>query len=130
MLKPLTKNHCIKKYDLDICKLFFYTNYLIIEVKEGVCFDHEKAKKISELTKLHFGDSPFGYISHRINSYSINPTDYLKIREVFPYLKAFAVVTYTPIQESNVKFENLFYYGKMMIFNDLNLAEYWVEEQF
>ncbi len=122
MLKPLMKERLIQKYSLDMGEVFFFENYLIIEVAEGICFNHEKATELSLLTNLHFGNRPFGYISHRINSYSLKPTDYMKIREVFPNLAVFVVVAYTTAQEISVKIERIFYHDKIKIFETLEMA--------
>ncbi len=125
----MNKENAIKEYNLEVGKVTFYDNYLIIEVAEGVSFDYQKAKELSRLTNLHFEGRPFGYISHRINSYSIEATDYTKIKEVFPNLEAFAVVVFNRVQESSVRIENMFFEDGIMTFDDLVTAEAWIREQ-
>ncbi len=129
MSKPITENGHVKKYDLDFGKVFFYENYLIIEVAEGICFDYEKAKEISLLTNLHFGNQPFGYISHRVNSYSLEPTGYMKMEVIFPHLKVFSAVTYTKFQKSGISVENMFYQDEIKRFDNLEEAVEWTKEQ-
>ncbi|MEW7292950.1 hypothetical protein [Aquimarina sp. 2304DJ70-9] len=129
MSKPTNKEGLIKSYHLDMGKVSFYKNYLIIEVAEGTSFNHEKAKQLSELTNLHFGDSAFGYISNRVNSYSLEPLDYLKIKEVFPNIKAFAVVIYNNLQKTSVSIENIFYYDNIVSFERIEDAKNWMNEQ-
>ncbi|WP_109300861.1 hypothetical protein [Aquimarina sp. AU474] len=119
----------VKSYDLDIGKVIFYKNYLVIEVAEGISFNHEKATKLSVLTNLHFGDLPFGYISHRVNSYSLEATDYMRIKEVFPNLTAFAVVVYNKFQETSVRIENMFFEDGIMTFDNLDYAKAWIAEK-
>ncbi len=119
----------VKAYNLDLGKVIFYKNYLVIEVAEGISFNHEKAKKLSVLTNLHFGNAPFGYISHRINSYSLEATDYMKIKEVFPNLSAFAVVVYNKLQETSVRIENMFFEDGIMKFDKLEDAKAWILEK-
>ncbi|AXT59691.1 hypothetical protein D1816_04740 [Aquimarina sp. AD10] len=119
----------IKTYDLEMGKVIFYKNFLVIEVAEGICFDYDKAEKLSKLTNLHFEDRPFGYISHRVNSYSTEPTDYLRIKEVFPNLKVFTVVIYNRFQETSVRIENMFYQDGILTFENLEKAKTWVMKQ-
>ncbi len=129
MSKPITEDDFIKSYNLDMGKVLFYTNYLVIEIAEGVNFDFEKAQELSVLTKLHFEGRPFGYISHRIHSYSLQPADYMRIKEVFPNIEVFAVVTYNKLQEASVKIESMFFTKGIMSFTKLEIAKAWVKEQ-
>ncbi|MBG6129658.1 putative ubiquitin-like protein YukD [Aquimarina sp. EL_43] len=129
MSNPIKNDKLIKQYDLELGKVFFYVNYLIIEVAEGVCFDYEKAKTLSLLTNLHFGNRSFGYISHRINSYSLEATDYMKIKDVFPNIKAFAAVTYNETQKTSIRIENMFYQEGIVSFENIEEAIRWVTEQ-
>ncbi len=130
MLKSLINERLVQKYSLCIGELFFFENYLIIEVAEGICFNYEKATEISLLTNLHFGNRPFGYISHRVNSYSLKPMDYLKTKEIFPNIEMFVVVAYTTAQEISVKIERIFYPDKIKIFETLEMAVVSVENHF
>ncbi len=119
----------VKRYDLELGKVTFYSNYLVIEVTEGICFDFNKAKELSILTDLHFKNKSFGYISNRINSYSLEPTDYMKIKEVFPNLKAFAAVVYNKLQQTSINIENMFLQEGIITFDDLEVAKNWIKEQ-
>ncbi len=129
MSKPTNAEGLIKNYDLDMGKVSFFKNYLIIEVAEGTSFNHKKAKQLSTLTNLHFGNNAFGYISNRVNSYSLEPLDYLKIKEVFPNIKAFAVVTYNNLQKTSVSIENIFYYDNIVSFECIDEAQKWMNQQ-
>ncbi|GAA4277379.1 STAS/SEC14 domain-containing protein [Aquimarina mytili] len=129
MLRPINEGEFVKKYDLEIGKVSFYKNYLIIEVAEGISFNHEKAKQLSRLTELHFGNQPFGYISNRINSYSLEPMDYLKIKEILPNIKAFAVVAYNNFQKASVRIENMFYQDGIVTFEQIEEAVKWIKDK-
>ncbi len=119
----------VKSYTLTVGKALFYKNYLVIEVAEGAFFDFEKAKELSLLTKLHFKNEPFGYISNRIHSYSLQPTDYMRIKEVFPNIKVFAVVTYSKMQKASISVENMFFTEGIKTFTNLEMAKKWVKDQ-
>lgn len=129
MPKSINYNKQIKQYNLEMGKVVFFKNYLVIEVAEGISFDYEKAKKLSELTNFHFEDRPFGYISNRVNSYSLEPIDYTRIKEVFPNIVAFAAVTYSKSQKTSVKIENMFYQEGIVSFDSLEKAIKWVEKE-
>ncbi|PKV51247.1 hypothetical protein ATE84_3321 [Aquimarina sp. MAR_2010_214] len=129
MSRPIKKDKIIKQYDLEMGKVFFYENYLIIEVAEGVCFDYEKAEVLSLLTNLHFGDRSFGYVSHRVNSYSLEAIDYMKIQDVFPNMKAFAAVTYNELQKTSIRIENMFHQDGIVSFDNIEEAIKWVTEK-
>ncbi len=127
MLKPINEGSFLRKYDLEIGQVSFYKNFLVIEVAEGISFNQEKAKQLSKLTDLHFENRPFGYISNRINSYSLEPMDYLKIKEILPNIKAFAVVAYTNSQKASVRIENMFHPDGLVTFEHIDDAVTWIE---
>lgn len=129
MSEYYNEEEVVKMYDLAMGKVFFYQNYLVIEVAEGMSFNHESAKELSVLTNLHFENKPFGYISNRIHSYSLDPMDYAKIREVFPNLKSFAIVTYNDLQKTSVRIEKIFFKGKINTFENLKDAINWVKNE-
>lgn len=129
MLKPINEGDAVKRYDLDFGKVSFFKNYLIIEVAEGISFNHEKAIALSKLTNYHFGNREFGYISNRVNSYSLQPTDYLKIKQALPNIKVFAIVTYNDFQKASVKIESMFYHDHMFAFDCVKEAVDWVKNQ-
>ncbi|WP_062055610.1 hypothetical protein [Aquimarina longa] len=126
MLQPIKNNQVIKQYDLEIGKIVFYKNYLIIEVAEGICFDYEKAKQISRLTDLHYKNHSFGYISNRVNSYSLEPIDYMRIKNIFPNMIAFAAVIYNKSQKASIRIENMFYQDGIASFESLEEAVKWI----
>ncbi|MFD0862905.1 hypothetical protein ACFQ1M_11885 [Sungkyunkwania multivorans] len=125
----ITQERLIKQYNLDVGKVFFYENYLITEIAEGTCFGFRTAKELTKLVHTHFKGRSFGYISHRINSYSVVPTDYLSLKETFPNLEAFAVVAYDEVQLLNIDIENIFFSGNIKSFVNLNHASNWVLEK-
>ena len=82
------KETLIKKYDLDIGSFYFYRNFVIGEIKEGIITTHENSKELFKLGKEYYGlTTPFVYISNRVNSYSFDPTGHYKSMKIFPNLK-------------------------------------------
>lgn len=119
----------IKKYALDVGDFYFYENYMVAEVKEGIAFSFENATEILKLGKIHYNNTtPFVYISNRKNSYSFNPTSHFKTAPMFPNLKGFASVTYDPINNEIAEMEQSFLNTPSRNFNTLEDALNWVEE--
>ncbi|WAC01185.1 hypothetical protein N7U66_13705 [Lacinutrix neustonica] len=129
MSQALENYKLIKSYTFNFGKVDFYENFLITEISEGFCFDIDDALKVSELVTLHFQDKPFAYISNRVHSYSLIPMNYLKIKEVFPTIAAFAAVTYTVLQESMIDVENTFLDGFLKNFNSVDQAVSWCQSK-
>ncbi|WP_052503456.1 hypothetical protein [Lacinutrix sp. Hel_I_90] len=129
MSQALNPYKLVKTYRFNFGKVDFYENFLVTEISEGFCFDIEEALKISELVTLHFRDKPFAYISNRVNSYSLIPMNYLKIKEVFPTIAVFAAVTYTVIQENMIEVENNFLNGFLKNFNSMEEAVAWCQSK-
>ena len=119
----------LDEHRLEFGPIKFYENFLISELNEGEKIDFNKAKVISRLVNKHFNNKPFAYISNRINSYAVVPTDYYKIHDVFPNLKAFATVIYSDTQKSIVNLENKFLQEKLKTFNNLDEAITWTQEE-
>ncbi|MDY8134069.1 hypothetical protein [Aquimarina sp. 2201CG5-10] len=119
----------IKKYDLDIGSAYFYENFVVTEIKEGIVINFEKAAKLFQLGKQYYGNkTPFVYISNRIHSYSFEPTAHFKSTELFPNLKGVAVVTYDPVKNKIAELEQAFINKPTSIFYNLEEAIDWVEQ--
>lgn len=129
MSQALENYKLIKSYTFNFGKVDFYENFLITEISEGFCFDIDHALKVSELVTLHFQEQPFAYISNRVNSYSLIPMNYLKIKEVFPTIAVFAAVTYTVIQEGMIAIENNFLDGFLKNFTSVDEAVAWCQSK-
>lgn len=116
----------VKEYNLAVGNIKFYSNFLVTEFKEGICFTFENAVQLADMVREHFGEAPFGYISNRKHSYSIVPIDYFRIKEVFPNIKAFSAVTYSEQQKALIDFENIFLEEmKLANFDTLDEAIQW-----
>lgn len=119
----------LKKHDLDVGTFYYYKNYMVAEVKEGIAFAFDNAKEMLSLAKTYYGNTtPFVYITNRINSYSFNPTDHFKTAQLFPNLKGYATVTYDPINSDIASLEQSFLKAPTRVFSTLDDAINWVEE--
>ncbi len=99
--------------------------YAIVEIKEGIILSQEHNNALIEIGKEHFGDQPFGCISNRINSYSVDPTIYITSTMVHN-LKAIAIVSKNPTSRSTAILEKTFYGNHFEIFKDIEVAKDWI----
>ncbi|MEK6152661.1 hypothetical protein WIW50_05355 [Flavobacteriaceae bacterium 3-367] len=129
MMTPQINKKLLKQHDLPIGSFYFYENFVVSEIKEGVTMTFETASKIFELGKTYFGNTtPFVYISNRVNSYAFDPTAHFKSTAMFPNLKGYAVVVYDTINDKVAKMEQPFMNKPAHIFKRLQDAIDWVEE--
>ncbi|MBQ4820308.1 hypothetical protein [Aquimarina sp. MMG016] len=117
------------KHDLDIGSFYFYENFIIGEVGEGMSLDFESGNKLYQLIDTHYKKKvPYVYISNRIHSYSFTPTRLYGASEHFPNLKGYAIVTYDTINNKVAQLEKKFSDIPTSLFNNLGDAILWAEE--
>lgn len=123
------QNKLIKKHTLDIGTVYFYENLVISEIKEGVFVNFDKLSGIFELGKMYYGNkTPFVYLSHRINSYSLDPMGHLRCVALFPNLKGYGAIIYNDINFKVAELEQKFIVDKTaQIFDNVDDALRWAE---
>lgn len=122
-------NDLKKKYSLDIGTFYFYEKYIVGEFKEGILVTIDNFKKVHKLALEHYNNEPYGYISNRINSYTINVLNFINHEEIFQKLIAYAIVSYNNITTSTVNYENYYFNTHRKQFKNLNEATLWVENE-
>jgi hypothetical protein len=116
-------------YILSTGIFYFFDDFIVSEMNEGVHFNWEAAQDIIELALNHYGSgSKISYISNRVNSYSIEAQDWLKFFKSRHSLRAFAVVTYSKSGLINVMMEKIFFKSKIKTFENLYDAADWVSK--
>lgn len=121
----------IKKLTLDKVGVFyFYTNFMISEINEGVIIDLNVVLEVTnQYTKKYYGHQvPFVYISNRVNSYSINPTIHFETAKLLSNAKGYAIVTYNTINTEVAKMEKSFLSIPTKVFSTLEDAIKWTKE--
>lgn len=118
-----------KKVELDCGVIWVQDKVLVNEMDEGSLLDVETNRRILQIGCENFGKECFGYISHRINSYAVNPMVYRESAE-HPQLKAIAVVSENPRARESARLEQQFYTNKnsFQIFSSLEEAQQWMRE--
>lgn len=115
------------KIEFSFGTLRIQKNIVIGVMNEGISLDLEKFEQISIFLTNHFKDKSYGYISHRIHSYSIDPTVYMYVADK-DILKAIAIVSNTPLTITNAEFEKQFLKQPLRAFNTLSEARNWLLE--
>jgi len=55
---------------------------LIVDMKTGVHITPEHNSLLKDIANTHFKDRPFVYLTHRKNSYSVDPSVYLETTKI------------------------------------------------
>ncbi|RRQ49955.1 hypothetical protein DZC72_05060 [Maribacter algicola] len=107
--------------------VFYYFDGLVIsEINEGVVFDWNMAKRAVAAAKEIFGEEkPIAYISNRINSYTVVPTEWLKFYKNRHQLSYYSVVGSTQGSFASIVLEKMFFKESLRQFNDLEAAVAW-----
>lgn len=118
-----------KKIELDFGVVSIHENILIAKLNEGILFDVESNQKLLELGSEIFKDRNYGYISHRVNSYAVDPMVYFESANK-TNLKAIAVVSENEITRRNAaSVEKKFYKdnNSFEVFQTLEEAVKWIK---
>ncbi|MDY8138985.1 hypothetical protein [Aquimarina sp. 2201CG5-10] len=117
----------VKLYNLDFCKLEIHHNHMIAVMNEGIIVDSTNNSILIKIAEKHYKDTPFVYITHRINSYAVDPIIYIKTAQV-TNLVGFAVVSKNPMQKIQTKLEKSLFNKEFRYFDDMNSALKWKDE--
>ncbi|WP_378176960.1 hypothetical protein [Aquimarina sp. SS2-1] len=121
----------IQKYDLNLGTYYIYDQYMIAEIKEGEVITLGKLDDLIPVILKHYGDGrPFTYISDRVNSHSIVPTDYLNCPlKYMDNFKGYGVVTYNSISTISTEIEKHFAQRPFYNFKNLQDAIEWTKNE-
>lgn len=121
------KHNYIKKVVLAFGNFYFFEKYIIAELNHGIHFNWEKGRELIDVAYEHYGeDAKIAYISNRVNSYSVDPQDWIKFYKERHHLEAYAIVAYNKIGLMNVMLEKLFSQTRIRKFSDLDAAVEWI----
>lgn len=117
----------ITSYLLDFGLIEIFEDYIKVTINEGVTVSPEHNDVLLEMVEKHYKNKAFLYLTHRINSYSVNPTIYLETAKI-ENLIGFAVVSDNPIQIKQTKLEKAFFNKELRRFDDVESALQWKNE--
>ena len=114
----------VREFEFGI--FYFFDGLVISEMKDGVIFNWKMAQKAIDAAREVLGENaPIAYISNRINSYYIVPTDWIKFYKNREQLNFYSVVGYTKGNIISLYLERLFFRSSIRKFNDLEEAIDW-----
>jgi len=116
--------------ELEFGSVTFVNNIQIAELNEGILFDIPHNQELLELARDRFNNQPYGYISNRVNSYSVNPMIHLESANVSS-LVAIAIVSKNPVVKQNSIIEKQFFRNRSSFefFENLEEAVNWMKHQ-
>jgi hypothetical protein len=115
------------KVEMPFGNFYLCEKFFISEIHETIHFDWEMIQKIMTKVIDFYGENcKIGYISNRINSYSINPKTWDTVDKEYGVIVAGAVVTYNPIAFMNATLEKQFYERSIKRCSSLEEAIYWI----
>ncbi len=116
----------IKSLKYPFCTIDVYSTYVISRINEGFHLTPDKNKILEDIANEYFYKKPFAYITHRANSYSVDPAIYLQTSKI-NNLIGMAVVAEVPLAKGNAQIEKLFINKPFEIFEDLDEAIKWAK---
>jgi hypothetical protein len=103
-------------------------NFFIGELHEGVHLDWSKVELlIPEILKFYSPNAKIVYIANRINSYSIDPQNWVRLEKDYDLLVASAIIIYNKPSYINASLEKQFAKQSIKRCLSLNEAVGWVE---
>ncbi|HKJ47661.1 MAG TPA: hypothetical protein VJ973_01150 [Christiangramia sp.] len=118
-----------KEIKLDFGTVYIHENILIAKLNEGILFDLESNQKLLQIGSEIFQNENYGYISHRVNSYAVDPMVYIESANN-DNLKAIAVVSENEMTRRNAEeVEKKFYKDNncFEVFQTLEEAVKWIK---
>jgi len=112
----------------EFCEVEVYDNYIVVVMYEGINLTPEKNDVLLTIATKYFKDAYFGYITHRIHSYSVDPSIYFETSKI-NNLVAFAVVSSKQIDVTNSKLEKIFYKKPFQHFIEIEDAITWIKKE-
>ncbi|WP_250432330.1 hypothetical protein [Hanstruepera flava] len=109
-------------------EFYLFENFIISELHEGIHFDWEKIQEVSYELIAHYGNKiKIGYISNRINSYSIDPHLWSAFNKEFGFIVASAVVIHDDFGYMNATLEKQFTKNSLKRCSSLEEAIHWIQ---
>lgn len=112
-------------YTFEKGKLYLYDDIIVGEINEGEHVSIELMLSFFQFFHENY-KIPFGYISFRKNSYSIDPQVYKSLPENH-LLKGIAVVSSDKFSALNARVEKSFFDGKYELFPTIEAAVNWLD---
>ena len=116
------------KVEFSFGNFFLFDNFIISEIDEGIHFDWDKIQEVVGMLYDNFGkELRIGYISNRINSYSIDPQNWVDFQEQHGFIVASAIISYSEFAYMNATIEKRFSENSLKRCINLDDAISWIQ---
>ncbi|MBP0902295.1 hypothetical protein ACFSKN_17410 [Mariniflexile gromovii] len=110
------------KLEMPFGNFYFFETFFISEINEGIHFDWKMIQEAMDYVVAFYGaDAKLGYISNRVNSYSMTPQTWNKVQKKYNIIVAGAIVAYNKMNYLNASLEKRI--AKTTIKRCLSLSE-------
>jgi hypothetical protein len=117
-----------EKLSLSFGDFYLLDNFIIAEFYEGIHFDWDKIQVLASELIRHYGyELKLGYISNRINPYSIDPHLWTNFDQEFGFIIASAIVVYDDISYMNATLEKQFTSNSLKRCSSIEEALLWMQ---
>lgn len=97
------------KLEMDFGNYYLFENYFVGELNEGVHFDWKKTQLVVQELMSFYGDNcKIGFISNRVNRYSVDPQNWTNVEKKYNIINASAIITYNLATQHNASLEKHF----------------------
>ena len=104
-----------------------FDHYMIVVMRQNVHISPDYNTILLDLVDNYYKDKPLVYLTHRINSYTVDPAIYLETSKI-SNLVGFGVIAKAPLAAGNASLEKLFMNKPFEIFKELDEAITWAKE--
>ncbi|MGG5487032.1 hypothetical protein [Gaetbulibacter sp. PBL-D1] len=116
------------KVEFSFGKFYLFDKFIISEINEGVHFDWDKIQQVIAALIDYYGSNlKIGYISNRVNPYSIEPQLWIRFQRDYGFIVASAMVSYTELNYINTSIEKRFSEMSIKRCGSLDEAINWIK---
>lgn len=108
-------------------KFYLLDSFFISELNEGVHFNWQMIEIVAkDIVEYYPNNVKIGYISNRVNSYSMDPITWKKVNEKYNMIVVSAIVAYNRITFMNASIEQTFSNNSIRCCDSLDEAIEWI----
>ncbi|MEP5340252.1 MAG: hypothetical protein ABJL44_14865 [Algibacter sp.] len=97
------------KLEMPFGNYYLFEHFFVSELNEGVHFDWEKVKLVAKELIAFYGENPrLVFIANRVNGYSVEPQNWIRVEKEYNIMFASAIVVYNTPSYLNASLEKHF----------------------
>ncbi|GAA0744296.1 hypothetical protein [Gaetbulibacter jejuensis] len=116
------------KVEFSFGNFYLFDKFIISEINEGIHFDWDKIQQVIAALIDYYGSNlKIGYISNRVNPYSIEPQLWIRFQRDYGFIVASAMISYTELNYINASIEKRFSEMSIKRCGSLDEAINWIK---